>query len=118
MQTILEENDEEIKMYERESMQTKEKLDNDSVKERESNYNRFTNCNDNIFNAIEGYQNENENYINDNVENDINNKNNDNLENIKINDTNKKNINEEGDLEDNTTHIRKKSKCLMVNLVI
>ena len=118
MQTIVEEDDEELKRYERESIQNKQNLIIDSTQDynnsdRASNknkkdsedlefkqspeINRFSDFNETLSNAIEAYQQENEKELNNNEENnnDFENNNIDNKNNqIKNDDENNKNINE------------------------
>ena len=126
METIKEEDDTELKMYERESMQIKENLKLDEIygnqNERESNdknnnnenteyresktfqeTNRYTALNDSIFNVIENYQEDDQkDLINNNEEN--NNQENDNIENINNQEGNN-NINEIEDIDKNQNNI-------------
>lgn len=106
METIVEEDDKELKMYERESMQTKQniseekKIDNqnkiESLQKADNNendeyreskvsqgINRYTQVNESLFNAVETFQEEIEKDLNNNEEN--NNQGNDNNENTNIN---------------------------------
>ena len=123
MQTIIEEDDEELKMYERESMLSKQNLRTDSTdnkNERQSNdnknrktglesnhsqeINRFSNIDVTLSNAIEAYQEGSE------KESDENNNDKENNNEIKINDDeNNQNVNEAGN-EENKIDIISKSK--------
>ena len=113
METIVEEDDKELKMYERESIQMKQNLKLDEIIDNEnqriSNDNkneqeafkesktyqepmRFTKLNDSLLNIIEEYQEENEKELNNNNEDENNNNrkenninNNDEMHNININ---------------------------------
>ena len=125
METIKEEDDTEIKMYERESMQINVNLKLDEINknqnERESNDNnnnnenneyresktfqdRYTALNDSIFNAIDNYQEEEQKDLNNNNEVN-NNQENDNNENINNQDGNI-NINEIEDKDNNQNNIK------------
>ena len=136
METIIEEDEKELKMYERESIQMKQNLklkleednnreskdnnnktnDNDSFKESKTFQvvNRYTQLDDSLLNAVEEYQEENEKELKDNNEENNNKENNDNNNNneININENNNNNINEDEneDEDDNKVIITKKTK--------
>ena len=134
-------------MYERESMQIKKNLklnseeDNNNIESKDNNnnnpndnnsfkesktfqiVNRFTQLDDSLFNAIEGYQEENEKDLKENNEennNKENNNDNNNNNEININDNNSNNINENEnededkdknkDKDDNNISITQKTK--------
>ena len=144
MQTIVEEDDEELKRYERESIQNKQNLIIDSTQDynnsdRASNknkkdsedlefkqspeINRFSDFNETLSNAIEAYQQENEKELNNNEENnnDFENNNIDNKNNqIKNDDENNKNINETEDKENNIniTQTIKKQKISEYKIIV
>ena len=130
METIVEEDDKELKMYERESIQMKQNLKLDEIIDNEnqriSNDNkneqeafkesktyqepmRFTKLNDSLLNIIEEYQEENEKELNNNNEEENNNNreenniyNKDELHNININeDDNDHNENKNDNDNDN-----------------
>ena len=126
METITEEDDKEVKMYERESIMMRQNLklnldeDKNIRESKESNndynpnesfkesktfqvMNRFTQLNDSLFNAVEEYQEENEKESNNNNEEDNNNNNNDNINNNNDkNDNNEININaDENNINEN-----------------
>ena len=120
METIIEEDEKEVKMYERESIQMKQNIklnleegnnnreskdnnnnsnDNDSFKESKTFQivNRYTQLNDSLLNAVEEYQEENEKEIKDNNEENKNKENNNdniNNNNDNINNNNEINVNE------------------------
>ena len=106
METIVEEDDKEVKMYERESIQMKQNLKLDEIiynenqrisndeKNGQEKYKesktyqepmRFTKLNDSLLNAIEEYQEENEKELNNNNREENNINNNDEMHNININ---------------------------------
>lgn len=114
METIVEEDDKELNMYERESLQAKQNLKIDELNGNQkrkisvgstnsNNSNRFTKLNDTVLNAVETFQVENEKDLiesennedieNNNNENMINENNNINGENININDNDENNNN-------------------------
>ena len=79
METIVEENDNELKMYERESAQKKQNSNTDEINRTSSKsnqmndsldsksvQNRYTRVEDSLFNVIEQYQEENEKELNNN----------------------------------------------------
>lgn len=119
METIVEEDDKELKMYERESIQVKQNLKLDEImdneNERISNDNknepkefkesktyqepmRFTKLNDSLLNAIEEYQEENEKELNYNNE-EVNNNNNKENEINDIDKLHSTNVNEDDNNE-------------------
>ena len=135
METIEEEDDKEVKMYERESIQMKQNLKLDEIiyneNQRISNDNkneqekykesktyqeqmRFTKLNDSLLNAIEEYQEEKEKELNNNNEEENNN----NIEENNINNNNKlyninKNENENKNVNNNIL-IEQKTKKLEI----
>ena len=139
METIVEEDDKEVKMYERESIQMKQNLKLDEIiynenqrisndeKNGQEKYKesktyqepmRFTKLNDSLLNAIEEYQEENEKELNNNNEDENNNNreenninNNDEMHNININeDENNDNKND----DNNNIFMEQKTKKIEI----
>ena len=113
METIVEENDNELKMYERESMQKNQNSNTDEINrtlskssqisdslDSKSAQNRYTSVDDSLFNVIEQYQEENEKELNKNEQ--LNNdKGNEKDKNEVANNGNDINVNLENGINDN-----------------
>ena len=138
METIQEEDETEIKMSERETLQVNQNLKLDPLKEEQERRNssivrtdsdnlresktyqesfRYTKLNESLLNAIQSYQDQNEKELNENNENILNDKKNDKNNskennNIESNSENKININENNNNDANQLKIDENNKQL------